>query len=70
MSNPIFSNVWDIENQNLIDLIKKWNKYNETIDDYPLLYNIKIILAKDYYDKAKEWLCIFKDADWYREDLI
>ena len=69
--NPIlFSNVWEIENQNLTELINRWNKYNEIIDDYPLLQNIKIILGKDYFEKAKEWWNVFKNADWYREDLV
>ncbi len=59
--------ILDTEFKTMIDGML--NGYEKT-DDYELRKNIKNILAKDYYEKAKSWFIKFKDADWYRDDLI
>lgn len=67
---PIFSNQYNIVDHKLNELVIRWDKYQNDIDSQTLLNQIKYTLAKDYYLMAKEWLNRFKDADWYREDLI
>ena len=65
-----FTNEHDILDNEFKTMIDRMlNGYDKT-DDYELRKMIKHILAKDYYEKAKSWFIKFKDADWYRSDLI
>ena len=69
MNNPIFSNPKNIVDFKFHQMMCKWNKLKEYTDDYELKMCIKSTIARDYYPFAKEWLNIFRDADWYRDDL-
>ena len=69
MSNPIFSNQYDISDINFERMMNKWNGFKNDIDDHILLQEIKYQLGRDYYKDAIIWLQIFRDAEWYREDL-
>ena len=70
MSNPIFSNQYDISDINFERMMNKWNGFKNDIDDHILLQEIKYQLARDYYKDAILWLKLFKEAEWYRDDLI
>ena len=50
-------------------MIDKLEAVREKTDDHEIIKQAKYILAKDYYEPAKSWLKLFKDADWYRSDL-
>ena len=54
----------------LIEMLNKYMKYHDTIDSKTLLNQIDYTLARDYYEDAVSWLKLFKDAEWYRDDLI
>ena len=65
-----FTNEHDILDNEFKTMIDRMlNGYDKT-DDYQLRKMIKHILATDYYEKAVAWFKKFKDADWYRDDLI
>ena len=51
-------------------MIDKLESVRNKTDDYELIKQAKYILGKDYYESAKSWLKLFKDAEWYRIDLI
>ena len=65
-----FMNPQNIMDYNFQEMIDKMITSQEKTDDYELRKMIKHILAKDYYQRAKEWLYKFGDAEWWREDLI
>ena len=50
-------------------MIDKWNGFKEDVDDPTLLSEIKYQLGRDAYKDAVQWLKIFNDADWWRDDL-
>lgn len=63
------NNQYEITHISFKRLMDKWNGFKNDIDDYTLLQEIKYQLGRDYYNDAVTWLKIFKDADWYRDDL-
>ena len=65
-----FMNRYDILDDNFKTMIDRMISGYEKTDDYELRMMIKHILSKDYYEKARTWFIKFKDADWYRDDLI
>ena len=69
-SNIFFPNRLNIMDHRLIELCRKYQKYHDEIDSKTLLNEIDYTLGRDYYDDAKEWLKLFRDAEWWREDLI
>ena len=70
MSPILFSNQYNIIDAKLVDVVAKYLKYHSEIDSKTLLNEIDYVLAKDLYDEANKWLKLFKDAEWYRDDLI
>ena len=66
-SNPIFYNK---TNSKLSELIMKWELYQYQIDSPTLLNQIRYTLARDNYNDAVSWLKVFKDAEWWKEDLV
>jgi hypothetical protein len=69
MNSQIFSNKYNIYDRNFQELAAKCLKYKNEIDDYELLKQINYQLGRDYYIKAKTWLVLFRNAEWWREDL-
>ena len=67
MSSPIFSNKFEITHISFRRMIDKWNGFKNDIDDPTLLKEIKYQLGRDYYVEAKQWLKIFKYAEWWRD---
>ena len=51
-------------------MIDKLESVREKTDDYELIKQAKYILGKDYYKDARLWLTLFRNAEWYRTDLI
>ena len=51
-------------------MIDKLEAVRDKTDDYELIQMSKHILAKDYYNDAKLWLVLFRNADWWKCDLI
>ena len=70
MSSPIFSNQYEITHISFRRMMDRWNGFKNDIDDHVLLTEIKYQLGRDAYNDAKLWLKLFKDAEWYRDDLI
>ena len=70
MQPIFFPNRLNIMDHRLIELCRKYQKYHNEIDSKTLLNEIDYTLARDYYDDAVSWLKLFKDAEWYRDDLI
>lgn len=70
MQPIFFSNKYNITANKFKQMIDKLEAVREKTDDYELIKMSKHILAKDYYKDAKLWLVLFRDADWWRDDLI
>ena len=64
-----FMNDKNILDNKFIEMIDKLESVREKTDDYNLILHTKLILAKDYYPEAVKWLTLFKDAEWWKEDL-
>ena len=69
MQTPIFSNSYDIYDLKLKELVTRWDNYQNEIEG-KILDEIEYQLGRDYYVYAKKWLDKFKDAEWWRDDLI
>jgi len=68
---PIFfTNPFEILDAKFIEMTEKYIKLKNDIDDYFLLEEIRYVLGRDYYKDAKAWFNKFKDAEWWREDLV
>lgn len=65
-----FMNDKNIIDYDFAELIDKMIESQSKTDDYELRMEIKRVLARDYYSKALDWLKRFKEAGWYRSDLI
>ena len=70
MQPIFFSNPDGIVSHKFKEMIDKLESVREKTDDYELIKMSKHILGKDYYKDAKLWLVLFRNADWWREDLI
>ena len=70
MQTIFFSNQYNITANKFKEMIDKLEAVREKTDDYELIQMSKHILAKDYYNDAKLWLVLFRNADWWRDDLI
>ncbi len=51
-------------------MIDKYIECQAKTDDYELRMQIKYIIGRDYYKDAVSWFIRFKDAEWYKEDLV
>ena len=60
----------NILDNKFIEMIDKLEKSLNNTDDYDIRKMIRQILAKDYYNDALLWFRLFKNADWYRLDLV
>ena len=71
MTSPIlFPNKYNIFDAKLVDMVVKYTKYHNEIDSKTLLNEIDYVLAQDILKDAREWLDLFRDAEWWRDDLI
>ena len=70
MQPIFFSNPQGIISGKFREMIDKLDSVRDKTDDYELIKMSKHILAKDYYKDALSWFRLFKDADWYRSDLV
>ena len=71
MTSPIlFPNQYNLIDAKLVEMVSKYIKYHETIDSQTLLNEIDYVLAQEILKDAREWLNLFKDAEWWRDDLI
>lgn len=65
----LFSNKQNMIGFKFREMIDKYENFRNDIDDYQLLSEIKYQIGRDYYKDAKLWLDVFKDAEWWKEDL-
>ena len=71
MTSPIlFPNQYNIFDAKLVEMIHRYTKYHSEIDSKTLLNEIDYVLAQDILKDAREWLNLFKNAEWWRDDLI
>ena len=71
MTSPIiFTNQYNIIDAKLVDIVAKYLKYHDIIDSKTLLNEIDYILAQDLLKDAREWLNLFRNAEWWRDDLV
>ena len=66
----IFQNPQNVITGKFKEMIDKLESVREKTDDYELIKQAKYILGKDYYKDARLWLTLFRNAEWYRTDLI
>ena len=70
MQPIFFSNPDNIISHKFKEMIDKLEAVREKTDDYELIKMSKHILGKDYYKDAVLWLVLFRNAEWWRNDLI
>ena len=70
MTSILFSNQYNIIDARLVEVVSKYLKYHDTIDSKTLLNEIDYVLAQEILKDAREWLNLFRDAEWWRDDLI
>lgn len=64
-----FMNDKNIIDYDFAEMMDKLIESQSRTDDHELRMEIKRVLARDYYIKARDWLKRFKEADWYRCDI-
>ena len=71
-SNPDipFMNDNNILDNKFIELINKLETSLSKTDDYETRKEIRYIISRDYYKYALKWLEVFREAVWYRSDLV
>ena len=69
-STIFFSNPQNIIANKFKEMIDKYESVKDKTDDYDLRVIAKNIIGKDYYKDALLWFRLFKNADWYRLDLV
>ena len=71
MTSPIlFHNQYNMFDAKLVEMIHMYTKYHSEIDSKTLLNEIDYVLAQDILKDAREWFNLFRDAEWWRDDLI